>query len=139
MRQIVQAMIKVKGKIFMKKRIRYAIITLILLVAEVLIALFIHDKFIRPYVGDVLVTVLICTFLRILLPEKVKLLPLYVFLFAALVEVAQYFEIVKLIGLEKNKFFSILIGSVFDIKDIICYGIGCILVYVIEKHIADKA
>ncbi len=123
----------------MKKRIRYAIITLILLVAEVLIALFIHDKFIRPYVGDVLVTVLICTFLRILLPEKVKLLPLYVFLFAALVEVAQYFEIVKLIGLEKNKFFSILIGSVFDIKDIICYGIGCILVYVIEKHIADKA
>lgn len=116
-----------------KKRISYALIALGLLAVEVLIALFVHDKFIRPYIGDVLVTVLICTFLRIFIPKGVKLLPLYVFIFAASVEVMQYFNIVEVLGLADNRFFSILIGSVFDVKDIVCYGVGCVAVYLAEK------
>ena len=63
------------------KRLLYAIITLALLVVEILIALYIHDDFIRPYIGDVLVVIVIYTFIRIIIPEKIKLLPLYVFLF----------------------------------------------------------
>lgn len=117
-----------------KKRVYYALITLSLLVIEVLIALFVHDKFIRPYIGDVLVTVLICTFLRIFVPKGVKLLPLYVFIFAAGIEVMQYFDIVEILGLADNRFLSILIGSVFDVKDIVCYGIGCVLVEVIHTY-----
>lgn len=116
-----------------KMRIRYAGITVILFLVEVMIALFIHDDFIRPYIGDVLVTVLIYTFLRILIPEGVKLLPLYVFIFATSVEVLQYFDIVEVLGLSDNRFFSILIGSVFDEKDIVCYGVGCVLVVLGEK------
>lgn len=111
----------------MKKRMIYACITFLLLVVEVLIALFVHDNFIRPYIGDVLVTVLICTFLRIFIPKGVNLLPLYVFIFAAGVEVLQYFRVVEVLGLSDNRFFSILIGSVFDVKDIVCYGIGCVV------------
>lgn len=118
-----------------KIRVKYAVITLLLLVIEVLIALFVHDKFIRPYIGDVLVTVLICTFLRIFIPKGVKLLPLYVFIFAAGVEVLQYFRIVEMLGLSDNRFFSILIGSVFDVKDIVCYGVGCVAVFAVEKII----
>ena len=117
----------------MKKRMTYAFITLLLLVIEVLIALFVHDDFIRPYIGDVLVTVLICAFLRILIPEGVKLLPLYVFIFAAGVEVMQYFRVVVVLGLSDNRFFSVLIGSVFDVKDIVCYGVGCVIAFVGEK------
>lgn len=114
----------------MKKRIIYAIITIFLLTVEVLIALFIHDNFIRPYVGDVLVVMVLYTFIRIFVPEKVKLLPLYILCFAVLVEVLQYFRIVEMLGLSENRFFSVLIGSVFDIKDIICYAVGCILIIV---------
>lgn len=117
----------------MKRRLWYALVTFCLLVVEALIALFVHDKFIRPYIGDVLVTVLICTFLRIFIPQGVKLLPLYVFVFAAGVEIMQYFKIIEILGLADNRFFSILIGSVFDVKDIVCYGVGCILVYAFEK------
>lgn len=116
-----------------KIRIRYIIATIILLVIEVVIALFVHDKFVRPYIGDVLVIVVIYTFLRILFPKGIKLLPLYVFLFAAGVEVLQYFHIIELLGLSDNRFFSVLIGSVFDIKDIVCYGIGCVVVVIVEK------
>ena len=108
-------------------RIANAVIFLLLLFAEIIIALFVRDNFIRPYIGDVLVTVLICTFLRIFIPESVKLLPLYVFIFAAGVEILQYFRVVEVLGLADNRFFSILIGSVFDVKDIVCYGVGCVV------------
>ena len=110
----------------MKKRIPYILATLILLGIEVLIALFVRDKFIRPYVGDVLVVVVVYTFVRCFIPEKIKLLPLYVFAFASGVEVLQYIQVVKILGLENNPFFATLIGTTFDIKDIICYGIGCV-------------
>ena len=119
----------------MKKRLVYLGLTFVLLAVEVLIALFVHDNFIRPYIGDVLVTVLICAFLRIFIPKGVKLLPLYVFIFAAGVEVLQYFRIVELLGLSDNRFFSILIGSVFDVKDVVCYGIGCVIFFFGEKII----
>lgn len=112
-----------------KKRIAYGIATVVLFMAELLIALFVHDSFIRPYVGDVLVVVLIYTFVRIFLPEGVRLLPLYIFLFAAGVEVLQYLRIVEILGLSDNRILSVVIGSVFDVKDIVCYGVGCVVLF----------
>ena len=111
----------------MKKRILYAIATILLLSVEVFIALYVHDAFIRPYVGDVLVVAVIYTFIRIFIPEKCLLLSLYIFLFAAGVEVLQLFHLVELLGLEKDGFWGILIGAVFDIKDVLCYAIGCLI------------
>ena len=116
----------------MNKRKPYILATIILLIIEVLIALFVHDNFIRPYVGDILVVVVLYTFVRIFIPEKCRLLPLYIFLFAAAVELLQYFKIVELLGLQGNRFFSVLIGTVFDVKDIVCYGVGCVLLGMFE-------
>ena len=115
-----------------KKRIVYLFLAFILFGIELLIALFVHDNFVRPYVGDVLVVVLIYTFVRIFLPEEVRLLPLYIFLFAAGVEVLQYFRIVEVLGLSENRVLSVVIGSVFDWKDIFCYGVGCMILGVYE-------
>lgn len=111
----------------MKKRMLYIIATILFLAVEVAIALFVHDNFVRPYIGDVLVVIVLYTLLRIWIPDKLRLLPLYVFLFAAGVEVLQYFEFVKLLGLGNNHFLRILLGSVFDWKDILCYAVGCLL------------
>lgn len=111
----------------MKKRVLYGIAAFILLITEVYIALFVHDAFIRPYLGDVLVVVVVYMFVRIFIPEKKFLLPLYVFLFAVGVEALQYFRIVEWLGLEEYKFFRVLLGSVFDLKDILCYAAGCII------------
>lgn len=115
------------SKYEMKKRTIYFIATILLIVIEVLIVLFVHDKFIRPYVGDVLVVIVIYAFVRCFIPEKIRLLPLYVFVFAAGVELLQYIQIVKILGLQNNPFFATLIGTTFDVKDIVCYGVGCIL------------
>ena len=110
-----------------KKRIGYTLATVLIFIIELLIALFVRDKFIRPYVGDMLVVVLIYTGVKIIFPEKPRLLPLYVFLFAAGVEALQGIRIVELLGLQDNRFFSVLIGTTFDVKDIVCYGVGCML------------
>jgi len=122
-----------------KKRVIYAVATVVLLAIEVFIALYIHDKFIRPYIGDVIVVVVVYTFVRIFIPESVRMLPLYVFIFAAGVEVLQLFHIVDILGLGSNRFMRILIGSVFDMADVICYGIGCVMLGIYEWRMAKKA
>ncbi len=97
-----------------------------------MIALFVKDNFVRPYVGDVLVTVLICCFFRVFFPQNVIALPVYVLLFAVAVEVAQYFDIVKLIGLENSRFVSVLLGRTFSPVDILCYAIGCLIFFFVD-------
>ena len=125
--------------VMQKKRIGYGVATLGIFLLELFIALFVRDAFIRPYVGDMLVVVLVYTCVRVLFPEKPRLLPLYVFLFAAGVEALQGMGIVELLGLQDNRFFSILIGTTFDWKDIVCYGVGCLLLGVWEVWLGRKA
>jgi len=119
------------------KRIRiiYALLFLGIFLTEVIIALFINDNFIRPYFGDVLITLLLCCFFRLFLPKQTKALPIFVFLFSVVVEVLQYFDIVKLLGLDNIKFFSVLIGRTFSWVDILCYAIGCISFFFIDHLI----
>ena len=107
-----------------KKRLSYFLIFCSLMTVEVCIALFVHDSFIRPYVGDILVTLLLCCMARVVIPDQVRLLPLYVFLFAACVEIGQYFDVVALLGLEDNRLISIALGRTFSWLDLVCYAVG---------------
>ncbi len=119
----------------MQKRVVYISLTVFLLAVEVLIALFVRDRIVRPYIGDMLVVVVIYTFVRIWILDSVPLLPLYVFLFATVVEISQYFNLVELLGVSDSKFMRILLGTSFDVKDIVCYAVGCVLVWVAERKI----
>ncbi|NMC57010.1 MAG: DUF2809 domain-containing protein [Eubacteriaceae bacterium] len=116
----------------MKINIKYIFSFLILLTIEVLIALFVHDKFIRPYIGDVLVIILLYCFIRSFL-RKIKFLPYYLFLFGIIAEILQYYKIIYLLNLQDNKILSIIIGSSFDIKDILCYLAAVIILIIWEK------
>lgn len=121
-----------------RKRAIYAVMFVTIFLIEVIIALFIKDKFIRPYVGDLLVTVLLCAFVRIFIPNKITALPILVFLFSVLVEFAQYLDIVKLLGFENSKLLSVLVGRSFSIIDIIFYALGCILFFIIDFFLIKK-
>ena len=118
-----------------KQRMTYASVFLLILMIEVLIALFVDDRFIRPYIGDVLVTALLCSLCRVIWPKGIPALPVYVFIFAALVEFAQYINLVKLLGLENNAFFSTIMGTTFSCIDLVCYAAGCILFWAAEKAV----
>ena len=75
----------------LKFKLKYFILAAILFLIEVLIALFIHDNFIRPFVGDVLVVILIYCFIKSFLNSPVVITAIAVLLFAYLIEVLQYF------------------------------------------------
>ncbi|WP_331654433.1 ribosomal maturation YjgA family protein [Aminipila sp.] len=118
---------------FNAKRVHYLVAFIMLLIIEILIALYIHDNFIRPYAGDILVVVLVYCFIRIFIPNGVRMMPLYVFIFSASVESLQYFRVLEMIGFTNNTFLRIVLGSVFDFKDIFCYGIGCLIIGIYES------
>ncbi len=127
-------MIKIKNRL----RLIYGVLFFAILITEILIALFVRDDFVRPYIGDMLVTVLICSFARFFIPEKIRIMPLLVFVFSALVEIGQYFDFVKLLGLDDNVFISTLLGRTFSVADLICYGVGCLLFAIFDYIIKRK-
>lgn len=120
------------------KRVIYGAIFCSLLAVEVCIALFVHDAFVRPYVGDMLVTLLLCCMCRVAFPDKIRLLPVFVFLFAACVELGQYFDIVAVLGLADNRVLSIALGRTFSWLDLICYAVGCMVAFTLDEIIRKK-
>ena len=124
-------MIKGKGM----ERSCWVMAFVIIFLIEAAIAVWVRDRFVRPYIGDVLVTALVYSFVRMFVPGGIRRLPLYVFLFAACVEMLQYFRLVELLGLSGCRIAGIVLGSVFDWKDIACYGVGCLLLQWMERRI----
>ena len=119
----------------------YFLFFLLLLGIEILIALFIHDSFIRPYVGDLLVVVLIYCFIKSFISTPVIKTAIAVLLFACIIEALQYFNIVQKLGLQDSNAARIIIGSSFEWKDMLAYTGGFLLVLVAEwmkKRLSDK-
>lgn len=120
------------------RRWPYVVATLALLLTEIYIGLFVRDRFVRPFLGDVLVTMLLCCLCRAIKPTGARLLPLYVMAFATVVEAAQYVDVVALVGLEHNAFISTIVGRSYSYKDLICYAVGCGLFWAIEWAIKRR-
>ena len=119
-----------------KRRLPYIIASVVLLSVELVIGLFVHDTFVRPYIGDVLVTVLLCCLGRIVFLYW-RFLPLAVLIFSVSVELLQLAELDELLGIQ-GSVFGIIIGSTFDIADIICYTVGCVLFFAVEYFVKKK-
>jgi hypothetical protein len=109
-----------------KPNIKYLATFFATLIIEVIIALYAKDNFIRAYLGDVLVVVLIYCFIKSFIKIETEYLWLYIFIFATLIEIGQYFNFVDLMGLGEYRIARIILGTTFDIRDIICYFVGCI-------------
>lgn len=99
---------------------------------EVLIAKFIDDSIIRPYVGDILVVILIYYFIKAFIATKSIYIIIGSLFFAYLVEIGQYFHIADVLAVE-NKILRIIIGSSFSWGDIVCYTIGGIICFLFNK------
>ena len=108
-------------------RVLYGAIALVSFAAIVYITLFVSQPFVRGHLGDVLVVIPIHCGLRVIWPRKPKLLPLYVFLFACLVEFTQAINLLELLGLAHITWLRIVVGVTFDWMDIVCYAVGCAL------------
>ncbi|MEI7977235.1 MAG: DUF2809 domain-containing protein [Bacteroidota bacterium] len=113
----------------------YFIVTFILFIIELLIAFYLHDKIIRPYIGDLLVVILIYTFVKSFLKIGVNKLAFYVLIFAFVIEWLQYINFITLIGLQNNQLAKIVFGNSFEWIDIAAYIGGIAIVLLVERFI----
>lgn len=110
----------------------YLLLATILFIIEVLIALFVNDKFIRPFVGDVLVVIFIYCFLKIFWKAKTVMVATSVLLFAFCIEVLQYFHFVEVLGLSEYKILAVALGNSFSWHDFIAYTAGFLIILLFE-------
>lgn len=112
----------------------YFFLSCALLLVLIYIALFVNDKFVRPFLGDVLVVGWIYLFVSSFIKVQSYKLAHWVLLFACTVEVAQYYKLVEVLGLQDIKAARIIIGSTFDWLDILAYIIGWLAIILIERY-----
>ncbi len=117
---------------------KYLLAFIILFLVEVMIALYVHDEFVRPYVGDALVVVLIYFFVRTFYQGSSLLLGVAVFAFACAVEVAQYFDVVTFLHLQDNHLARVVIGTSFSWWDIVAYFVGTLVVVLADIWFLGK-
>jgi hypothetical protein len=116
----------------------YFALAVLLFAIEVVIALFVHDNFVRPYVGDVLVVILIYCLVKSFLNLPDFVLALGVLLFAFTIEFLQYIKIVNVLGLEKSNLARTVMGTSFAWLDMLAYVVGVGFVLIVEKQFQKK-
>jgi Protein of unknown function (DUF2809) len=112
---------------------RYAIAFAVLLLVETLIALFVQDSFVRPYLGDSLAVVaLYCLLLAFLAISRRGAL-VGAFVFACCLEVGQALRLVERLGLSDNRVMRVVLGTHYSTLDLVAYAGGVVLVLVLER------
>ena len=112
---------------------RHALLALLLFGIELLIGALLNDGFIRPFVGDVLVVMLIYCLIRTWIRLPAIPLASGVLLFATLVETGQYFHLADRLGVGHIPLARILIGSTFDPKDLLAYLAGTLITCTLSR------
>ena len=110
---------------------KYAVLSIGLLAVEISIALFIHDRLVRPFVGDMLVVILLFTLCRTVIETGYIRLALCVLTFSFAVEIGQYFNLISILGLQNSSLARTIIGTTFDFHDLLAYSAGALLICII--------
>ena len=117
----------------MRIRAKYLLITLSLFIVEVLIATtFSHSRFIRSYLGDYLVVILLYCLVKSFYDVSPLVLAISIFVFACGIEIAQYFRLADVLGLRPGSMLSILVGTSFSWMDILMYAGGSLTAYFVS-------
>ncbi|MBW7675391.1 ribosomal maturation YjgA family protein [Chryseobacterium chendengshani] len=117
-----------------KINLKYFLLTTLIFLVEVLIATVLKDQFfIRAYLGDVIVVILLYTLVKSFFVTNDTKLILGIFAFSCLIEFAQFFNIAEKLGFQPGSLMYIIVGNSFSWIDIVCYGVGCLIIYLLTK------
>lgn len=117
---------------------KYFFVAVFLFIVEMLIALYVKDAIIRPYVGDFLVVILLYCMVRTVFDAPVMKVAIGVLLFAYLIEWLQFMNIIRWLGLQDNRTANIIIGNRFEWIDMLAYTLGVICVVLAERGKGEK-
>jgi len=105
-----------------------------MLLIEISIAKYISDDFIRPYLGDFLVVILLYCFLMTISRISILKALMSVLLFSFAVEFFQLINIVKVLQYQPPKIVMIVLGSSFSVWDLVAYSLGIMFCYLLEYY-----
>lgn len=117
-----------------KFNLKYFLLSILIFLVEVLIATVLKDQFfIRAYLGDVIVVMLLYALVKSFFITNNTKLILGIFVFSCLIEFAQFFKIANKLGFPEGSLMYIVVGNSFSWIDILCYGVGCLILYLLVK------
>lgn len=130
------------GSMRQKIRRRMGLLSALLLGIEILIGMYAHG-WVRNYLGDVLVVILLYAIVRTVSPEKSRMgwiLPTAILIFAFCVEFLQLWGFADKMHIT-NQLLRIIIGTGFSVIDLLSYVIGTVPLYLLELYLRgrDKA
>lgn len=111
---------------------RYFLWAIALFVVEILIALYTHDRIIRPYGGDVLATIWLYCLGRSFLAVRPARVLLAALLLSYLIEGLQYLDLLGYLGWQHWPLMRVVLGSHFAWGDMLAYTLGALAVLAIE-------
>ena len=106
--------------------------SLLLLSTEICIAAFLTKGFIRHTFGDYLVVILMYCAIRSFLKTKPIYIAIPVLIIAFGIEFLQLFNLLDYLNLRDNNLAVIVLGSTFEISDLIAYSLGVITIFLID-------
>ena len=110
------------------------LIAIFIFVVEVLIATELKNIFfVRAYLGDVFVVMLMYYFIKAFFDFNPTKLIVGIFIFSCLIEFAQYFHFGELMGFKDIRIVMIMLGNSFSWLDILCYFAGCVILFLITN------
>ena len=109
------------------------LIAIFIFAVEVLIATELKNIFfVRAYLGDVFVVMLMYYFIKTFFDFNSTKLIVGIFIFSCLIEFAQYFHFAEFMGLKENRVMMTVLGNSFSWIDILCYFTGCMLLFLLN-------
>ncbi len=112
---------------------RYFLLAAGLLGLEICIARFAHDRFVRPYVGDFLATILLYCLLRSVWSAPAGRAAAVALLVSYAIEVAQLAHLLSWLGWQHSKPARLVLGSQFEWGDMLAYTLGAAVVLGLEQ------
>lgn len=120
----------------MKRRSVYIFLTILCFGICILIVNSLSNyQFIRGFMGDVLVNILIYCFIKIFIDINPFKLCIFILLFSYAIEFLQYLRFIDYIGLEQSRIARIIFGATFDFRDLIAYTIGITIIYFLDAKL----
>lgn len=111
----------------------YFLLAALLVGLDLLVINHLHDAVIRPYGGDFIWGIFLYCLVRSFFNVKVGPTVLGVFVFCCFEEVLQYFHFADWLGFTRPSLVRTLIGTTFSWLEILIYGLGLGLVFLLEK------
>ena len=121
-------------------RFDHFLIAVSIFIAEILVATtFSKIYFIRSFLSDYLVVILIYHLVKSIRHIDPLPLSIGVFIFACIDETAQYFHLADVLGLRAGSLPRIILGTCFSWVDILMYLLGCITAYFADSILMTQA